>query len=180
MIRIVFAMGCMAALVTWLAIHSTEPELAKIHKEIQVNFQSVEHIDASNYSDLDTDNLVVFDVREPDEFAVSHLDGAIQIDPAISPAEFSEQYEDILRGKTAVFYCSVGWRSSDVAQRLSSTLTNQGVAASYNLIGGLFQWHNEERPLMSESGSKTEAIHPYNSFWGRLIDDQSAIQTVVE
>lgn len=168
------SIGLMIA--AWFVVAPMQPELASIHKKIEAYFQSVQHIDADGYVTLDSEQVVVFDVREPDEFAVSHLAGAIQLKPDISPEAFARQFKDTLSGKTVVFYCSVGWRSSDLAQRVDSVLVEQGVVASYNLTGGLFQWHNEERPLMSEAGNSTNAIHPYNAFWGSVIDDQSAIQ----
>jgi len=172
----VVLLGAFALTVAWFATTMKDPALVNIHKQIQADFPSVEHINADDYANLNTEEIVVFDVREPEEFAVSHLDGAIRVDPEISPDAFSEQIKDSLKGKTAVFYCSVGWRSSDLANRVSNVLEQEGVAASYNLSGGLFQWHNDDRPLMAETGDVTDAIHPFDADWGQLIKDQGAIQ----
>ena len=160
----------------WYAVTSRSTELVFIHSVILAHYETVEHIEADDYAALDINNLVVFDVREPEEFAVSHLDGAIQIDPDMTPNEFSEEINNITDGKTVVFYCSVGWRSSELAERVDSVLKEHGLSESYNLTGGLFQWHNENRPLTSNQEIDTNAIHPYNSYWGQLIDDQSAVQ----
>jgi 3-mercaptopyruvate sulfurtransferase SseA len=37
------------------------------------------------------------------------------------------------------------------------------------LAGGIFQWANEERPLVDAAGNPTTRVHPYNRFWGRLL-----------
>ena len=115
-------------------------------------------------------------MRRASEFDVSHLEDAVQIDPGISAADFSEQYKDEINGKTVVFYCSVGRRSSRLAERVDTVLTENNAAASYNLIGGLFQWSNDGRSMMSPTGQSTNAIHPYNPYWARLIENKSVIQ----
>ena len=163
-------------LLAWLAFGARDTKLEAIHSEIQANFETVNHIGANDFAALDAQNTIVFDVRMPQEFEVSHLKGAVQIDPAISSKEFAKRYKNLAKGKTVVFYCSVGWRSSELAARVDSVLEDQGVAESYNLVGGLFQWHNENRPLTSTHRDEINAIHPYNSHWGQLIEDQSAIQ----
>ena len=168
--------GAIAILVAGGVVVAMEPELTKIHKKIEAKYASVEHIDGDDYAKLDPSQIVVFDVRERSEFDVSHLDGAVQVDPGISADAFAEQYKEQLNGKTVVFYCSVGRRSSKLADRVDGVLAQNGASASYNLIGGLFQWRNEERSLMSQAGGTTDAIHPYNAFWGRLIEDKSAIR----
>lgn len=152
-----------------------EPALTKIHKRIEADYDHVAHLEAASLVDLDADDIVIFDVRDEKEFAVSHIDGAIQVDPNIKPEAFTALHGDKLAGKTVIFYCSVGRRSSALAERVSGYLPATGAAGAYNLVGGLFQWRNESRPLMTTDGTPTDAIHPYNNHWGRLIDDKSAI-----
>tara|TARA_B110000037_G_scaffold55184_1_gene67558 strand:+ start:1009 stop:1173 length:165 start_codon:yes stop_codon:yes gene_type:complete len=39
-----------------------------------------------------------------------------------------------------------------------------------NLYGGLFEWSNQEMPLVSRSNNySTVKIHPYNEKWGKWI-----------
>lgn len=151
-------------------------DLSKIHKDIAADYENVDHIKPEAFTKLPPDNVVIFDVREPEEFAVSHLPGAIQVDPGLSEAKFQELYGAMLENKVAVFYCSVGRRSSHLAERVSGTVEAQTSQAPVNLAGGLFQWSNEDRALMAPDGSSTNAIHPYNAYWGRLIKDRSAVQ----
>lgn len=153
-----------------------EPDLVKIHKDIEADYEEVSHIDAEALTQMPADDVIIFDVREPEEYAVSHLPGAILLDPNLSEEEFQRKYADTLEGKTAVFYCSVGRRSSNLAERVASTVQAETSHAPVNLIGGLFQWSNDKRSLVTTSGETTDAIHPYNAHWGRLIKNQDIVQ----
>jgi len=170
------ALAMIAAAIVSAAAFAKEPRLAKIHKKIKADYNDVHHIEADAFSALDRDNLIIFDVRKQSEYDVSHIDGAIRVDPAIHPDEFARIFGDRLEGKTAVFYCSVGKRSSGLASRVAGVIDENGANASYNLTGGLFQWRNEARPLVQDAQTKTRFIHPYNNYWGRLINDKSAIR----
>ncbi|MEO0576091.1 MAG: rhodanese-like domain-containing protein [Pseudomonadota bacterium] len=150
-------------------------KIAKIHADIEADYADVAHIDPDALDALPQDSRVLFDVREADEYGVSHLSGAIRVDPGMSAAQFNERYASLLVDKTAVFYCSVGRRSSLLAQRLAQSDTTSGASRIYNLVGGIFQWRNEERALVDDDGA-TDAVHPYNRFWGRLIKDKRAIR----
>lgn len=158
------------------AMLALEPDLTKIHKDIADDYERVAHIDADAFAQMPADDVVIFDVREPDEYAVSHLPGAILLDPNLSEEDFQERYADTLKGKTAVFYCSVGRRSSHLAERVASTVEAETNQAPINLTGGLFQWSNDQRSLVTKEGGETDAIHPYNAYWGRLIKNRDAIQ----
>ena len=149
-------------------------KLSAIHAKIVKKYPAVKHINSVDYIKLDPIQTIVFDVREFDEYAISHLKNAIQIDPNTKLSEFLDAYSDELNNKTIVFYCSVGERSSKLAAMYTLSLEAQGTQEIYNLVGGLFQWHNEKRELMQEN-TETTLIHPYNRFWGRLLDDKNAI-----
>lgn len=111
---------------------------------------------------------VLFDVRTPAEYAVSHLPGAINVAPGMSAVTFLEQYGGAVGGKTAVFYCSVGVRSSKLAERVAQGLKARGATAVDDLAGGIFAWHGEGRTLVDARGP-TDFVHPYDSEWGRLL-----------
>ncbi|GAA0465767.1 rhodanese-like domain-containing protein [Parasphingorhabdus litoris] len=146
--------------------------LAKVHDGIESQFTEVSHIDGDGLSALNQENTILFDVREAPEFSVSHLKGAIHVDPGMSEQDFIQQYADLSKGKTAIFYCSVGQRSSDLANRVQKALISSGAKAAYNLEGGIFKWHNESRPLFTKGTERTSYVHPYNPIWGRLVKDQ--------
>ena len=66
---------------------------------------------------------------------------------------------------TVVVYCSVGYRSSQLAQELR----RQGFENVFNLEGSLFQWANEGRPLY-RGKERAYRAHPYDEEWGQLLD----------
>lgn len=154
--------------------YAMSPALEKIHRGIATRYQGICHIAAAQLASLDRNRIVLFDVRTRKEYNVGHLQGAIHVEPGIDAEEFIERYAQRARGKTVVFYCSVGQRSSRLAARVSDLLANTA-RDSFNLKGGLFNWRNERRPMVIDNQT-TPYIHPYNFFWGRLIEDRQAIR----
>lgn len=121
----------------------------------------------------DPDALLLFDVREPEEFDTSHLQGAIRIDPAISPEAFAQLLPQTPEGSTVVAYCSVGERSAVLLQRVRNILEERGMTSILNLRGGIFRWYNDGRMVVDEHGP-TDRIHPYDAIWGTLIEARSS------
>ncbi len=99
---------------------------------------------------------VLYDVRSEEEYAVSHIHGALRVDSAA----------DILveLSQPIICYCSVGYRSADMAEQLQE----RGYQQVFNMEGSLFQWANEGRLLVDAQGS-VETVHPYNESWGSLL-----------
>ena len=42
----------------------------------------------------------------------------------------------------------------------------------YNLEGGIFQWACEQREIVNDRGERVNTVHPYSSFWGKLLPAQ--------
>ena len=143
-------------------------ELVEFHQTIKEKFESVRHIDANTLDQI-KDETILFDVREADEFEVSHLEGAIRVTPDISDREFMQQFSNMTKGKAVVFYCSVGYRSSQLAESVQENLQAIGSKEIYNLEGGIFNWHNKHRQLVNKNGASDD-IHPYDQYWGRLLE----------
>ena len=122
--------------------------LETIQNDLENQYGSISHIDGNNFSKLNHEKTIVFDVREKNEFDVSHLPQAIQVDPEISNQSFISNYKEQVTGKNIVFYCSVGQRSSVLASRLKPALIEQGATKVYNLKGGVFRWRNEKKELI--------------------------------
>lgn len=121
--------------------------------------------------------LLLFDVREPAEFAVARLRGAEWMSPDIGARELAARIGTGAAGKTVVFYCSVGYRSSKVANRVRETLTALGARRVVNLQGGIFAWHNTGRELVDARG-ETIHVHPYDRRWGRYLDFDNLARTI--
>ncbi|MGQ4514933.1 rhodanese-like domain-containing protein [Streptomyces sp. DW26H14] len=95
---------------------------------------------------LPADALLI-DVREDDEWAAGHAEGALHVPMSDFVARFGEVSE-AADGRTAYVVCKVGGRSAQVTQYL----VQQGVDA-VNVEGGMMAWDGAGRPLVSESGS---------------------------
>lgn len=105
---------------------------------------------------------LLIDVRSPEEFAVSHLQHAVN---AESPAEISALVRKLPPARAVVLYCSVGVRSSRATQQLFNTRRTN----VFNLKGSIFLWANEDGPVVREGKPVTE-VHPYNRRWGQLLN----------
>lgn len=111
---------------------------------------------------------VLLDARTPEEYAVSHLQGAVRIDPyrpSLRP----------LRGfpkdTAIVLYSSVGYRGA----RVADFLKRQGYTRVFNLDGGQFRWVNAGRPVFRQDRPTTE-VHPYDPTWGLLLESEYRIE----
>jgi rhodanese-related sulfurtransferase len=145
--------------------------LPSVHEKIKADYNAVHHLTRKQLESLQSkapDELLLFDVRERAEYDVSHISGAHRLDPGLWKSSFMKNWGQKLKGKTIVFYCSVGVRSSKMAAYLKEDLINAGASSVYNLKDGVFGWSNEQKPLVNENGS-TEKVHPFNDHWGQLL-----------
>jgi rhodanese-related sulfurtransferase len=104
--------------------------------------------------------VLIIDVRSPEEFAVSHLRGAINRRKALQIVQAVEER----KSARTVLCCAVGFRSS----RLAQILSGRGVAGVMNLEGSMFQWANEGRPIYRDEIPVRE-VHPYGKRWAGLL-----------
>lgn len=150
------------------------PSLAALETMLVARYSDIEHISTGALAErlAEGDDIVLLDAREAGEYAVSHIAGAIRVDPNAAPADVAALVGAQADGAEIVVYCSVGWRSSVLADRAAEALYEAGAFSVANLRGGVFAWHNEARPLMSAGGAPTEAVHPYDQRWGRLVERQ--------
>jgi len=131
----------------------------------QLSTTNLAAILATSNTNTQATNVVLLDVRSRKEFDFSHLPGARHIDPDAKPAEVDRALGD--HSGPVVVYCAVGWRSSDLAQRLIKA----GRTNVHNLEGSIFAWANEGRPLEAK-GKPTDKVHPYNRTFGRLLNPE--------
>ena len=107
-------------------------------------------------------DIVLLDARSATEFEVSHLPGAVL---ASNTRMALEALEATNPARTIVVYCSVGYRSSRLAEKLRA----RGIENVFNLEGSLFQWANEGHPLYRDD-ERAYRAHPYDEEWGQLLD----------
>lgn len=136
---------------------------------VERDFPGVESISTDSLATwmADTARLppLLLDAREAEEYAVSHLPGAVRVAPDGSAEALRTVLADVDPARPVVVYCSVGYRSARVTQQLREA----GVAGeAYNLEGSIFRWANEGRPVVRD-GEPVQEVHPYDAAWGRLL-----------
>lgn len=132
---------------------------------IRMQFPHVRQIStaalASWFAQPDRPQPILLDTRMEAEFAISHLQGAQRFDP------YAEEFvglETLALETAIVAYCSVGYRSAGVCDRLQAA----GFCNVLNLEGSIFQWANEGRPLY-RGDQVVQQVHPNNPLWGKLL-----------
>ena len=124
------------------------------------------HVQQMTVSKLAATNLTTYlliDVRTAKEYKVSHLKNAVNIE---STKEILKLIKNKKKEKI-ILYCSVGYRSSDIANQLLS----HGVTNIYNFEGSLFEWINSGHKVYDANGVSLYA-HPYNKAWGLLLESK--------
>jgi len=106
--------------------------------------------------------VMVLDTRSPKEFEVSHLPNALFLD---YDNFNSKKVEQLDRNTEIVVYCSVGYRS----ERIGEKLLKMGFKDVKNLYGGIFDWVNKGNTVVNQSGVTTDSVHTYNKDWSRWL-----------
>jgi rhodanese-related sulfurtransferase len=86
-------------------------------------------------------DLVVLDVRTPDEFASGHLSGASNID--FYASDFKAQIDALDKSATYVVYCHSGNRSGQA----TTIMKDLGFQTVYNVEGGINAWEQAGLPV---------------------------------
>ena len=108
---------------------------------------------------------LIIDVREPFEYEVSHLPGAVHAQGADIASLITEAEPD----RPVVLYCSVGYRSSAAVADLIQ-LNDPGIGGRvWNLEGSIFEWANSGRAVYRGEKQVGE-VHPYGKQWNKLLE----------
>jgi len=107
--------------------------------------QNFENMEVMEFAKLIAgSSVVILDVRKSEEYAESHIKGAILIDQFQN--DFIEQARKKLpKDKTIAVYCRSGRRSANAAGRLA----REGFKP-VNLKGGIIAWTKEGQPVTKE------------------------------
>lgn len=109
-------------------------------------FQNLSPLNA--VAKMNSSELVIVDVREPHEFILGHIDGAIN-----TPlGKFKEQLKTLekYRNKDILVVCQSGTRSVPAAKML----INAGFEKVFNLNGGMQSWEDHKFPVKITSKNK--------------------------
>ena len=106
--------------------------------------------------------VYLLDSRTLEEFRVSHLPGAHRVDFEGFQAG---NVDTISTDAMVVVYCTVGWRSEQIAARLNQA----GYQRVYNLYGSIIEWANLGYPLIKPDGQSTQKVHTYSRSWSAYL-----------
>ena len=106
--------------------------------------------------------IVLVDVRSPEEVAVSMIPGAI------TQQEFETNIENYKNSKI-IAYCTIGYRSGKYAE----SWQERGVEI-LNLEGSLLAWSHIRGKLVNSKG-RTNQVHVFNRRWRLVADNYQPI-----
>ncbi len=161
---LVATLAMAGATIRTLNLRQAPPTWSVLYQEIRQTFPTVQHISTDDLADwMGTDRTpLMLDIREPEEFSVSQIEGAIL---ATTTEDALAALGSVPKDRPIVVYCSVGYRSSAVAQELQDV----GFTSVYNLEGSIFAWANEGRRVVRDE-SQVQEVHPFNAKWGQLLE----------
>lgn len=109
-------------------------------------------------------DVELFDARELKEFETSHIKNA----KYVGFDDFTTRnIEDIDKSKKIVIYCSIGYRSEKIGEKLKDL----GYTNVYNLYGSIFEWANQGNQIVTPDGTATKKLHTYNKKWSKWVNN---------
>lgn len=134
----------------------------KFDQEVKTWLQfSIPIISAKQLAEAQS-NYTILDAREPAEYTVSHIPGA----HLIGYDHFKlEQLPAMKPNDRIVVYCSIGYRSEKIAEKLKKA----GYKQVYNLYGGIFEWVNSHHPVVNPRKEVIHNVHTYNQKWSKWL-----------
>jgi rhodanese-related sulfurtransferase len=135
----------------------TIPEVIKRFNKNSVTYISVAEL-------KDKKEVILFDAREKSEYDVSHIENAIYVGYSdFDSKTIVQQYPD--KNSEIIVYCSLGIRSENIGEKLGKL----GYTNVKNLYGGIFEWKNEQNPLIDNEGKITNEVHAFSKMWGKYL-----------
>ena len=119
-------------------------------------------LDPRTVSDgIQAGQMVLIDIREPDEHAREHINGALSL-----PVSTLDQAELTLEaGITPVFHCKSGMRTETNCQRLS-----EHVGGEVRILdGGIEAWKSVDLPVVKNTSAPIEIMRQVQITAGSLV-----------
>ncbi len=111
----------------------------------------------------ETEDVYILDAREKEEYEVSHIPNA----QFIGYNKLNKVVlKSIPKDAKVVLYCSIGYRSEKIGEKLRK----KGFTNVHNLYGSIFEWVNQDYPLVDKNGQPTQKIHTYNKDWSQWVE----------
>ena len=94
------------------------------------------------------DNILILDVRKAEEYNVSKISSAQNLNFKCSDTELKEILTNFNNETQIINYCSLGYRSAIMTNRIREMVENDSSISIdkdkvFNLEGSIFKWANE-------------------------------------
>ena len=144
-------------------VHCNNPEFdKKVRKLLKLSVTPISPEDLKNM-----DEVLLLDIREKEEYDVSHIEGA----QYMGYKDFDpDKLDGLAKDTPIVVYCSIGYRSEKVGEKL----LKMGFTKVYNLYGSIFEWVNQGNPVVDKNNKPTSKVHTYNKKWSKWVVDGKA------
>ena len=119
----------------------TEPDDATGAATDITGISTISVADAAAIADNPPANLVVLDVRTPEEFAEGHLEGAVLVN--FYDADFADQLEALDADVPYLVYCQSGNRSGQAL----GVMEQLGFSSAADVDGGIAAWSAAGLPV---------------------------------
>ena len=143
--------------------HCQNPDFdKKIANMLRFSVKTISPSDLNRQPDV-----LILDARERSEYDVSHLPNAV----FVGYNSFEKKALDsIPKDKPIVVYCSIGYRSEKIGEKLKK----MGYTKVFNLYGSIFEWLNQDYPVVDKNGQTTKKVHTFNKAWSRWVEEGKA------
>ncbi len=117
-------------------------------------------------------SVIYLDARELNEYEVSKIEGA----KWVGYNDFNlTRVNNIGKNQPIIVYCSIGYRSEKVTEQLKAN----GFTNVTNMLGGIFEWVNYDKPIVDSTNTITNKIHGFDKAWSKWLNGE-LIVTVLD
>lgn len=161
---LVFSFSLVNVAQSQIASYCSNPNFEdKIASTIQF---SIPVLSVHELKQMDFSDIILLDARELEEYETSHIQSAHFF--GYDSPNF-ESLSNIEKEKTIIVYCSIGYRSEKIGEKLQEI----GFSNVYNLYGSIFEWSNAGYPIYDKSDKETKQIHTYNKKWSKWVFNEA-------
>jgi rhodanese-related sulfurtransferase len=121
----------------------TDSDTAAPTAEVTTGFSTISADDAAAVLAEAPDDLVILDVRTPEEYAEGHLDGAVLVD--FYDADFADQLAGLDPDVPYLVYCRSGNRSGQTLPLMQQL----GFGSASDIDGGILAWAGAGLPIVA-------------------------------
>jgi adenylyltransferase/sulfurtransferase len=116
------------------------PQAKAMEAQQQADLQEITVTELKQLLDSDADDYLLIDVRNPNEYEIAQIPGAVLIPlPEIENGDGVSRVKDLLNGHRLIAHCKLGGRS---AKALAILNERAGISGT-NVKGGIAAWSRE-------------------------------------